>query len=80
MKERDGGKKGYGNGDEVVGEVHEEVNGGPEVEGIVGRGRALTLNKHGKTHIEPAVLLIPSAHVVTVQHSLGSMDSSGRTM
>ena len=36
MKESDEATEGYGNGDEVVGEVHKEVDGGPEVAGVIG--------------------------------------------
>ena len=48
-------RRGYGNGDEMVGEVHEEVDRRPEVEGVVGRGGALTpqqteQHQHRTTH------------------------------
>ena len=80
MKESGEAMEGYGNGDEVVGEVHKEVDGGPEVEGIIGRGRALALNKHDNTHIKPAVFLVAPTHVVAVQHSLHSTTPATSTM
>lgn len=54
----------------MVGEVHEEVDRRPEVEGVVGRRGALRLNKQNSTNITPRILLIAAAHVVTVQHAL----------
>lgn len=59
-------RRGYGNGDEVVRKIHEEVDGRPEVEGIVRREGALALNKHANTNIKPSIFLIPASHVMAV--------------